>query len=375
MNNFLAVGETPPRASIDPGLLLETLPSAVMALDGGRRFVWANPACEQLFGIGRSLLLGRTLDEFLPPGTPLAALLEQVRRGEGAVSEYGILLARTRGGSVIVDAHLTPIVEVSDHVLVTLHPCSVAQTLDQHLAHRGQVRSVAALARTLAHEVKNPLSGIRGAAQLLEPTIGPEDKALVSLICDEADRICGLVDRMDAFSETAGLVRRPVNIHRVLDYVRRIAESGFARDIRIVERYDPSLPEVDGDRDALIQLFLNLVKNAAEAVPRGTGRITLATHYRHGLKMSTPTSAQRLELPIAVEVRDNGAGVPPDLEDDLFEPFVTSKSKGSGLGLALVAKITGDHGGIVDYRAGAPGAIFRVSLPSAAAAHEEVRAE
>ena len=194
-------------------------------------------------------------------------------------------------------------------MLVVLHPCSVARRLDQQISHRRSTRSVAGLAATLAHEVKNPLSGIRGAAQLLEPAVGEEDRPLIQLICDETDRICALVERMEEFGDTAPVERRSVNIYQVLEHVRRIAEAGFARHHRIVELYDPSLPEVEGDRDRLIQVFLNLVKNAAEATPAGGGPITLATQYQHGLRVAVNNSRDRLELPITVEVRDNGPGV------------------------------------------------------------------
>ena len=278
----------------------------------------------------------------------------------------------TRGEPVSVDCHVCPVPELPQHVLLVLHPCSVARRLDQQVSHRRSTRSVAGLAATLAHEVKNPLSGIRGAAQLLEPAVGDEDRPLIQLICDETDRICALVERMEEFGDTGPLDRRPVNIYQVLEHVRRIAEAGFARHHRIVELYDPSLPEVDGDRDRLIQVFLNLVKNAAEAAPAEGGQIVLATQYQHGLRVAVNNSRARLELPITVEVRDNGPGVADDLVDHLFEPFISSKRRGSGLGLSLVAKIVADHRGVVSYLPGEPGATFRVLLPAASQQQEPV---
>lgn len=354
----------PPHPSVAPVTLLENLPSAVFALDPELRFCSANPAAEQLLSASWNTLRGRHLQDYLAPHAQLLELARQVQSVGSSISDYGIELALVRGEVMSVDSHVTPIVEHPGHVLVVLHPCSVARRFDQHLAHRGSSRSVAALAATLAHEVKNPLSGIRGAAQLLEPYVDGDDKPLVKLICDETDRICNLVDRMEEFAEIGAVPRDPVNIHQVLEHVRRIAENGFARHLRIVELYDPSLPELEGDRDRLIQAFLNLVKNAAEAAPAEGGIITLATQYQHGLRMSVRNSPERLELPITVEIRDNGPGVPEDMVEHLFDPFVSSKPKGTGLGLSLVAKIVADHGGMVSYSPGEPGAILRVRLPA-----------
>ncbi len=357
-------GRSQPGSAILPEIVLDNLPSPVLVLARGV-LVMANPAAEQLFSLGRPVLLGRPLEDLLAPHSTLMALIAQLRGGGGSISEYGIELALQRGLMVTVDAHISPIPEAEDHVLVVLHPCSMAERLDRGPAARGNGRSIAGLARTLAHEVKNPLSGIRGAAQLLAPALDEEDRSLVRLICDETDRICALVDRMDAFSEEARIERRPVNIHLVLEHVRRLAQNGFGRHLRILELYDPSLPEVEGDRDQLVQVFLNLVKNAAEALPAEGGQITLSTHYRHGLRMTVGAAGDRLELPITVEVRDTGPGVAADMVDHLFQPFVTTKAKGSGLGLSLVAKIVGEHGGLVAYARGQPGSIFRVRLPTA----------
>lgn len=358
---------------VSPAMLLANLPSPVLTVDRELRVRSANPAAEQLLSASVQVLLGRRLADFIAPHATLLDLIRQAQRSGASISDYGVELALARGETASVDAHLTPLVEQPDRLLIVLHPCSVARRLDHQLASRGSSRSAAALARTLAHEVKNPLSGIRGAAQLLEPYIGDDDRPLIRLICDEADRIVQLVDRMEEFADTAPVARAPVNIHQVLEHVRRVAQAGFARQHRIIELYDPSLPEVVGDRDKLIQVFLNLIKNAAEASPGESGQITLATHYRHGLRMSLSNSSERLDLPITVEVRDNGAGVPDDIRDSLFEPFVTSKAKGSGLGLPLVAKIVSDHGGTVAYLPGEPGAIFRVRLPAARFAAKERR--
>jgi two-component system nitrogen regulation sensor histidine kinase GlnL len=346
--------------------VLNALPHPVIIVAADGKVTDANVAAEAFFEASVLLLRRHLLRDLVPFGSPLLTLIEQVRGRGAAVNEYKVDLGTPRNpGERLVDLHVAPLPERPDHVVVMLQERTIADKMDRQLTHRGAARSVIALAAMLAHEIKNPLSGIRGAAQLLEQSVEDDDRTLTRLICDETDRIVKLVDRMEVFADERPVEREPINIHIVLDHVKRLAQSGFARHIKFVEEYDPSLPPVFANRDQLIQVFLNLVKNAAEAIGDTTnsGEIGLSTAFRPGVRLSLPGIATRVSLPLEFCVRDNGPGVPDDLMQHLFDPFVTTKPTGSGLGLALVAKIVGDHGGIIECESQSRKTIFRVLMP------------
>lgn len=346
--------------------VLNAIQNPVVMVDEGGFIAFANWEAEAFFGASAAHLSRYRISTFIPFGSPLLALIDQVRERKAPVNEYRVDLSSPRlGQDKLVDLYVAPVIAEPGSVVVVFQERSMADKIDRQLTHRAAARSVTGLASMLAHEIKNPLSGIRGAAQLLEQSVIDDDRALTRLICDETDRIVSLVDRMEVFSDERPVDRVPVNIHSVLDHVKAVAKAGFARHIRMTESYDPSLPAVYANRDQLVQVFLNLVKNAAEAVgDRSDGEIILTTAYRPGIRLSVAGTREKISLPLEFCVIDNGPGVPTDLLPHLFDPFITTKTNGSGLGLALVAKIIGDHGGIIECDSQNNRTIFRVLMPA-----------
>jgi two-component system nitrogen regulation sensor histidine kinase GlnL len=359
-------------AAPDAAAMLGALPVPVVLLDADNQIRYANQAAEQALGLSLQQLVQLCLGDVVAMDSPLLLLVEQARAHGMTISDHDLTLEGPRLRARPVAVQVAPVSEEPGSVVVTLQDSSAARALDRQRLFRNAARSVTGMAAILAHEVKNPLSGIRGAAQLLEGSVAPEDRELTVLIRDEADRIRDLVERMEVFGEKP-VERRALNIHRVLEHVRRLAQTGFAAHLRLTETYDPSLPPVWGNRDQLVQVLLNLIKNAAEALTAEgrEGEITLCTAYQHGLRVAVPGTDQRRDLPLIVTVRDNGPGIPEDLQPHLFEPFVTSKPTGSGLGLALVAKIVGDHGGAIEVESRPGRTEFRLCLPVAPEADGE----
>lgn len=351
----------------DHGVILEAIPHPLILIGVNDRIEFANHSAELFLGASETILKRGRLQDILTFGCPLLSLVDQVRHNGKTVNEYGIkiFVPRTRN-TRLVDVYAGVVIDGTQRILVVVHQRSMVQMIKRQLQNRSTARSVSGMAAMLSHEIKNPLSGIRGAAQLLEPQLSEEDRGLSQLICEETDRILVLLDKMEAFGEHCQLSREPVNVHTVLKHVRKVAQAGFGSTITFKENYDPSLPPVTGVRDRLIQAFLNLVKNACEAIIEANipdGQVQISTAFRSGVKLRLPGSAPQTSLPLVIEIADNGLGIPAGLGAHLFDPFVSSKCSGSGLGLSFVAKIIDDHGGTIEFERLDKQTIFRVLMP------------
>ena len=357
--------EKAPAEARDATAILNALRQPVLSLSAGNRIVYANTAAENFFATSSAVLTRNRLEAFVPFSSPLLNLIEQARRNCISINEYDVDIGTPQtGGERLVDLQVNPVSEEPEACVILLQERSMAQKIERQLSHRSAARSVTGMASMLAHEIKNPLSGIRGAAQLLGMAVDEGGQTLTDLICNETDRICTLVDQMEVFSDERPLELQEVNIHDVLGRVKTLAEAGFANGIEFWESYDPSLPTTAGNRDQLIQVCLNLVKNASEAIVSAEkgGEIRVSTSYRPGIKMSVAGNPAKVSLPLEVRIEDNGPGIPADLMPHLFEPFVTTRASGKGLGLALVAKIIRDHGGVVECESYPGRTVFRLLL-------------
>tara|TARA_Y100000589_G_scaffold312424_1_gene332760 strand:- start:95 stop:1282 length:1188 start_codon:yes stop_codon:yes gene_type:complete len=347
--------------------MLNVLPFPLLLIDQKDRFVWLNPAAESFFKSSTAFLAGHAVAELIPSDSPFFALLERVRQAGRSVIERELGLISPKLGVRKGTFQMVPVparnkINNSAQVLVSIQEQSMAEQLSTQNQFKGAALSMSKMTALLAHEIKNPLAGIKGAAQLLELDLPAEYRELSGMIVDEADRITSLLSRIETLSTDAPLKFADVNIHEVLDHCIKITKASFGRHLQIVRRYDPSLPDVRADRELLVQCFLNLFKNAAEATKVGD-ELVLGTSYSMTRYISSLPDGKRVHLPLQIEIEDTGTGIPEELSEHIFEPFISTKSGGSGLGLAMVASVIADHGGTITHQRRQQVTCFSINLP------------
>lgn len=338
----------------------QALPIPAIVLDAEGRIVLANGPAEGFLNRSARALSGVALSDLMALDGDLAVPLGRVRRTQAPMTLHDAALRVGPAPAIRCEVHVAPL---ADGTLVLISPQDIAGRLDRAGKSRSAARSAIGMAEMLAHEIKNPLAGITGAAQLLGMNLGGEDLELTDLIVTESRRIVKLLEQVEQFGNLRPPQRRAVNIHDVLDRARRSAMVGFAAHMIIEEAYDPSLPATWADPDQLQQVFLNLLKNAAQVAAHG-GRVTIRTFYELSLRVHRPDGTGA-SVPLQVEIVDDGPGIPPEIAGSVFEPFVSGRENGTGLGLALVSKIVHEHDGWITVDSEPGRTRFRVSLPMA----------
>ena len=348
---------------------INTIPAGVIVFDEEDQIVFVNPSAETFFSTSAQQLRLMSIEDLFGSNSAVGGLFQQARLTSMPIAEFDVQIMLPRAGTVQASVTVVPVLEANGNqpngdMILQFSTTSIAHRIEQQMRRQGAARSTAGMVAVLAHEVRNPLAGIRGAAQIIESSVSGEERELTQLIADEVDRISNLIERIDVFAEIGPAPEKPVNIHEALARARRVLESsGALAELNFQEVFDPSLPLVRGDFEGLVQIFLNLIKNAADAARIGGKEILIKTAYRHGLRLAADGRREWGALPIEVSVQDNGPGIPKELQSDIFDPFVTTKPGGHGLGLAVVAKIVGDHAGAVEFESEPFRTIFNIHLP------------
>ena len=348
--------------SDDFKFLWNSLPFPAFVIDVNGYVTQGNSSAEQLVQTSQHQMIGKELSRYFGVNGVVLDTLNQAKTDKSSISQYGVKLTTVNRDTLMCDLHVNFLDSLQDQILLVIQPTGVADKMSKSITHSAAARSVTAMASMLAHEIRNPLAGISGAAQLLAMNTSKEDTELAEMIGLETKRIGTLVDRFEHFSDDRPTLRNAFNIHDILDRAIRSAQAGFGVDVQYMKEYDPSLPDASGNGDQLLQVFQNLLKNAAEAVEKGRGIIRVRTSYKSGVKFAI-SGTKRETLPLQIEFIDNGKGIPENIINDIFEPFVSSKSNGTGLGLSLVSKIVTNHGGLVECHALENGTAMILRLP------------
>ena len=366
--NSAIMAVTTPTSDLTEAQIFAILPNPVFVLDRDDQFIYLNQAAEIFFQSSQMMLLGTSLTSLIPADSNFLSMVSRARTHATSVGDQGVEFAGPKIGLKLINVQITPFGDTEPRLLVCIQERALAERLRGQSLFRGAARSIAAMAALLAHEVKNPLAGIKGAAQLLEADLDVNGdvngQSLTRMIVEESDRVAALLDRMEGFAGGANLVLAPVNIHEILDHCLNLAQASYGAHTTIRRSYDPSLPLVNGHRDLLIQAFINMIKNASEATD-SNGEIVIKTSYSQGRRLTFAAVDGGSYAPVQVEVIDNGAGISEELRDHIFDPFVSGCSGGSGLGLTMVASVIADHGAMIDVESVPGQTVFRMNFPVA----------
>jgi len=347
-----------------PGAIWSALPvpAFLTATQDGREVILdCNPAAEQFTSASCAQLRGQIAFDRLAVEAEMDQACARARVNRAPIFVNDVEVATFERPATLCNLQIAPMNDAAETLLVLVAPRDIAGRLGRTRVVKAAAKSAIGMAEMLAHEIKNPLAGITGAAQLLSMGLSAEDRELTDLIVAESRRIVKLLDQVEQFGDQRPPDRRATNIHDVLERARRSSVVGFGAHMQIHDDYDPSLPDAWADPDQLLQVFLNLLKNASEAQPKG-GTITIRTYFERGLQVQGH-DGRRVALPLHVEIRDDGPGLPAAIADNIFEPFVSGRENGTGLGLALVSKIIAAHEGWIEVKSRPGQTVFRVSLP------------
>ena len=341
--------------------LWASLPVPTFLLDEEARIAMINPAAEGFINASQRVIEGQYLWHtiLVEKRVEESFSIAQAQRSELFVNDIKVTIGT---GSCNCNIKVAPFAETTGHMILMIEPRQFADKLIQSQSVKASAKSAIGMAEMLAHEIKNPLAGITGAAQLLSMGLEDKDLELTDLIVEETHRILGLLEQVEEFGNVRPPQLAEVNLHDVLDKARRSAQLGYGAHMRFIEEFDPSLPPAWADADQLLQVFLNLIKNAVEACAGKNGEITLRTFFELSFNMRR-ADGNGSSLPLQIEIHDNGTGISPDLQSDIFEPFVSGRDNGKGLGLALVSKIISDHNGWLAVSSQPGHTMFRISLP------------